>query len=216
MFRKHIKHISLDFDGVLTDSNHDFAREFIAIGLSLTGREISQQSIFDNWGNTIVYLLELFYPEVDIITYTQERERLGFHKKSSPLISRAIETLEILKQRYSLSIVTNRESTTLLEIMKAREINPLLFERIQSSNDTDYDKPDPRVFDDLLIRYSANQVLYVGDHHQADWLAASGAGISFVGVLSGGISTKEDFLDAGVPKNQILSSLAEIPNFIGL
>ncbi|MDX9913456.1 MAG: HAD hydrolase-like protein [Candidatus Moranbacteria bacterium] len=214
--QKRIKKIGLDFDGVIVASNHNFADEFITIGKNMTGREILAEDIFSIWGLTLSDLLEKLYPEISLSVYFQERERLGFHRNFPTLIPGVIQALESISTKIPISIITNRENHTLFEILEELQVDTGLFEKIQSSDDTDYDKPHPRVFDDFLIRYKAKEMLYVGDHHEADYRAAHGAGIHFVGVLSGGISTRKDFLNAGVSENMILDSIADLPAILGL
>lgn len=214
--RQEIQHISFDFDGVIVASNHNFADEFITIGKNMTGREISAEDIFSIWGLTLSGLLEKLYPEMSLSAYFQERERLGFHQSFPTLIPGVIEAMELLSEKMSISIVTNRESHTLFEILEKLQVDTSLFEKIQSSDDTAYDKPHPRVFDDLLTWHKAKEVLYVGDHHEVDYRAAHGAGIHFTGVLSGGISTRKDFLQAGLSEKLILDSAANLPTFLSL
>lgn len=211
-----MKKIGVDFDGVIVASNHNFATEFIAITKNISGRDISKQAIFSIWGLTLSGLLEKLCPEISLSIYFQERKRLGFHQNFPTLIPGVIEAIELISARIPISIITNRESQTLFEILEELRVDISLFEKIQSSNDTDYDKPHPKVFDDFLVRYRAQEMLYIGDHHKTDYLAAAGAGIHFVGVLSGGISTQEDFISAGVPRKMILNSLADVPNHLGI
>lgn len=211
-----INKLGVDFDGVLIASNHNFTDEFIAIGKNLTGRVISAEDIFSIWGLPLSDLLEKFYPEISLPTFFQERERLGFHRNFPSLIPGVIQAMELISAKIPISIITNRDSQTLFEILEALQVDTRLFEKIQSSDDTNYNKPHPKVFDDFLIRYRAKEMLYVGDHHKVDYKAATEAGIHFVGVLSGGISKREDFIATGLPENRILNSLAELPKFLGL
>lgn len=215
MLRK-IKKLGVDFDGVIVDSNHSFPNEFITIGKNLTGRETSVEEIFSVWGITLPDLLERFYPEISLSAFLQERNHLGFHRNFPTLIPGVIEAIKLISTKIPISIITNRDSRTLFEILEVLQVDTGLFERIQSSNDTAYDKPDPRVFNDFLVPYKAEEMLYVGDHHKVDYLPACGAGIHFIGVLSGGISTREDFRNAGVPKKMILNSLADLPARLGI
>ncbi|EKE20908.1 MAG: putative hydrolase [uncultured bacterium] len=216
MLSRQINKIIVDFDGVLIDSNLAFAQEFTTIGNSLTGKEISIQDIFAVWGGSLHYLLPKFYPEISLAEYSRERIRQNFHLVTPSVFPGIPKALRQLSKYRKLSMLTNRKSDTLMATMGKLKINPCLFERIQSSDDSFFNKPHPRVFDDFLVPYRARETLYVGDHHKADYLPAYGAGIHFVGVLSGGISTREDFLDAGVPKKMILNSLADLPVRLGI
>ncbi|MFZ2154481.1 MAG: HAD hydrolase-like protein [Candidatus Moraniibacteriota bacterium] len=211
-----VKHIGLDFDGVIVNSNFKFASEFTTIGKNLTGRDVSFETVFSIWGKTIHELLLDLYPEIDLVEYLEERKKLGFDQVFPDIFPGVVESLKILSKKFYISIITNREYLTLFEIIEKLDIDIDLFEHIQSSDETPFSKPDPRVFDDFLVAYRAQEMIYIGDHHLVDYQAAYGAGIHFIGVLSGGISTREDFIGAGVPRKMILNSLADVPNHLGI
>ena len=88
---------------------------------------------------------------------------------------------------------------------------------IQSSEDTDVHKPDPRVFDPAFERLnelgiSEEQTIYVGDGLN-DMEAATSRGILFVAVTTG-LTTAEEFMDRGVVKDLILVSFNELPSLL--
>lgn len=210
-----VLHIGLDFDGVVVDSNAYFINEFLTIGNGLTGKNVSRRTIYNNWGTTLEDMLEIAFPGISLVTYYEERERLKLNQKIPPIVMGAPEAIEKISTLYSVSIITNRGGISFFEMIRDGGININHFENIQTSDDTDFDKPNPRVFDDFLVRYAAKEMLYVGDH-LIDYKAALNAGIHFIAVLSGGISTREDFIATGLPENQILNSLADLPEFLGL
>jgi phosphoglycolate phosphatase-like HAD superfamily hydrolase len=84
---------------------------------------------------------------------------------------------------------------------------------IQASGESEHHKPDPRVFD-VLIRLlqgsniNKNEILYVGDS-LSDLYAASDAELQFIAVLTGSTS-RQQFHAAGVSKDRILYSVAEL------
>lgn len=87
------------------------------------------------------------------------------------------------------------------------------FEHVQTANETDYHKPDGRVFDPTKSRLArvgiqnwAN-VIYIGDG-MGDLLAAKEAGFGFVGVEKGFMS-QEDFIKAGAIS---IPSIAKLVN----
>lgn len=215
MLGRKIKKVITDFDGVVTDSNLAFAKEFTTIGNTLTGRNVSVQDIFDRWGESMHCLLQIFYPEISLEEYAKERVRLGFHLVTPPIFPGVLKALNQISRHCKLSILTNRKRNTLMADMGKLRIKPNLFERIQSRDDTFFAKPHPGVFNDFLVAYRADETLYVGDHI-IDQQAAYGAGVHFVGVTCGGITTREDFLNAGVPRKMILNSLADVPARIGI
>ncbi|HBI16991.1 MAG: hypothetical protein UR60_C0001G0032 [Candidatus Moranbacteria bacterium GW2011_GWF2_34_56] len=215
MLGRKIKKVIIDFDGVVIDSNLAFAEEFTTIGNNLTGKNVSIQDIFSKWGGSIHCLLLIFYPEISVEEYTKERVRLGFHLITPPIFPGTFKALNQISRHRKLSILTNRRKDTLMADIGKLKIKPNLFERIQSRDDTFFAKPHPRVFDDFLTAYRADETLYIGDHI-IDQQAAHGAGVHFVGVTCGGISTREDFLNAGVSRKMILNSLADVPARLGI
>jgi len=76
------------------------------------------------------------------------------------------------------------------------------FVKIQTQEDTEKHKPDPTVFNPMFAKLSGygehrpEEVLYVGDH-ETDYLAASGAGMAFVGVTTG-LYDRGAWLDLGL------------------
>lgn len=81
---------------------------------------------------------------------------------------------------------------------------------IQTQDDTDFHKPDPRVFDPTLEKLvehniSNSETVYVGDAIR-DFEAARDAGLGFVGVPFGTVS-KEEFEDVGA---NVIRSLVEL------
>lgn len=83
---------------------------------------------------------------------------------------------------------------------------------VYAHDNLEFTKPDPRAFDPLLKavvgRIAPNEILYIGDSLY-DYYAARDAGLNFKAVTTG-TPTKEDFLNAGVSNDQIISSFARL------
>lgn len=215
-----IRELVFDFDGVLVDTTIACGEEIQIVGKKLTGKRFDLETIFSCWGVIFEDYLRLLYPEVTLAMYLEARRELGFDKKIPPRVIGVRRTIDFLAKIFPLSIVTNREKNSLKEIMQGAEIDESKFRFIQSCSDTPFHKPDPRVFQrywEMVDRenLSPGQVLYVGDH-LVDYQAASLAGFSFVGVLSGRIVTRQDFLACGVRAEAILDSVCELPKYLGL
>ncbi|MDP1846135.1 MAG: HAD hydrolase-like protein [Candidatus Moranbacteria bacterium] len=106
--------------------------------------------------------------------------------------------------------------------MEGSEIDTGLFRFIQTASDLprELHKPNPEVFSRIIsILLSEGvrreEILYIGDNI-TDFRAANGAGIYFVGVTSGGLTTRDDFLRIGVSKKHILDSIRNLPKFLGI
>ena len=215
-----IVEIAFDFDGVFADTTMLCAKEIQIIGEELTGRCLDLETILSGWGTTFEEYLRRFYPGITLDMYLEVSCRLGFDKRLPPRVVGARRAIEILGRSYPLSIITNRGRETLEKILDGLEIDRRKFRYIQSCSDTPFHKPDPRVFQKYWEamadgRISPSQVLYVGDH-LVDHQAASARGFRFVGVLSGLATTRQDFLDAGVPAESILESVWDLPRHMGV
>lgn len=91
------------------------------------------------------------------------------------------------------------------------------FREILCRENLEYTKPDPRTFGKLLARigYGTDDHrnrLYTGDTID-DMRASTGAGLGFVGVLTG-FSTREEFLEAGLDAGRVLETVAGLPGFL--
>jgi phosphoglycolate phosphatase-like HAD superfamily hydrolase len=60
--------------------------------------------------------------------------------------------------------------------------------------------------------FNLNQILAIGDHPD-DYLAAHGAGIKFVGVLTG-IYDRDDFSQHGLSPEEVIESVASLPEYL--
>ncbi len=90
-----------------------------------------------------------------------------------------------------------------------------LFDLVVGGEDTEVRKPDPAVFTAFLARYKLQDLVYVGDA-LVDWEAARDAGLGLFLAVTTGFTSEEEFLTAGVPKNQILQSAASVPWALGI
>jgi phosphoglycolate phosphatase-like HAD superfamily hydrolase len=77
---------------------------------------------------------------------------------------------------------------------------------------TQFHKPDPRVFDELLADHNLkpDECLYVGDS-PSDATAAIEAGVHFAASLEAGIRTRDDFAQYGVD-----AFITEFPGVVGV
>lgn len=78
-------------------------------------------------------------------------------------------------------------------------------------------KPDPKAFNEVLAvlenqGISKKEIIAVGDHSD-DYLAAKGAGIAFLAVLSG-LMSKEEFMKLGLEEEKIINDLSQLKDSI--
>lgn len=86
-------------------------------------------------------------------------------------------------------------------------------EKLYHLDNSDYAKPDPRVFTKILADFSVTneETVYVGDSI-TDGLAAKGAGLHFIAVMESGLRTKDDF--SHIPVDHFADTFPEILQYI--
>jgi phosphoglycolate phosphatase len=215
-----VKKIVFDCDGVLIDSVSYGIEDVQLVARSFGCRIPDEQELIACWGLIFKEFLEKCMPGISLEMYLERRKEIGRDKFLPPRIEGARRTLALLASKYPLSLISNREILTLTQILEGHEFKMDLFRFIQSASDTKHHKPDPRVFAKLLKIFSAEgifkeDILYIGDH-LVDRDASIGAGLNFIGVLSGGLTTREEFLRAGVSPEHILESIRDVPEFLGI
>lgn len=87
---------------------------------------------------------------------------------------------------------------------------------IVTGDDTEYHKPDPRVFDSIFTELAnmniyENHSIYVGDS-LSDYESAKNRGVEFYAVTTG-FTSSEQFLMAGLNEEYVLPSFDMILNF---
>jgi len=215
-----IKKVVVDCDGVLIDSVAYGIEDIQMIAQSFEIPVPRESDLKASWGPIFKVFLKKFMPGITLEMYLERRRELGRDKIFPPRIEGARRSLALVASKYPLSLISNREILTLTQILGGLEFQMDLFRFIQSASDTEHHKPDPRVFA-KLIKFLASDgipkedILYVGDH-MVDLEASVGAGLKFVGVLSGGLTSRDEFLRAGVPPEHILESIRDVPEFLGI
>lgn len=155
-------------------------------------------------------------PERLMKNYRENYPRLDYQ----PIPGAAAAVRELHKMGLKLGIITNQKNETLVRRLKEIGIDVDLFFHLQAYDDHAHRKPDPRVFTPILERLAkenitATQTLFVGDIPNHDMAAARAhtPPIKFVAVTTG-IHTAENFLTAGLEPDNILSSVADLPEWV--
>ena len=112
---------------------------------------------------------------------------------------------------YELGIITNRDHKMLEKACNDMSVDMNIFSYLQTADDC-FQKPDPRVFNDALKSFKAEDIIFVGDSPICDLPAAydGKSKIDFVGITSI-VHKKEHFVNAGVPEKLVYDSVL---NFI--
>jgi len=132
-----------------------------------------------------------------------------------PIIDGTKECIDYLaREGLSIALATGRAKSLLDKRLTEAGIPRELFDVVYAKEDCPEHKPDPRYFLPFLEWASQRDVrpglcFYVGDHVY-DGMAALGAGMEFIAVLTGG-TTKEEFVASGVKSKNIVESVKYVP-----
>ena len=217
-----IKAVIFDADGVIINSfmaafkrHCEIATE---LGLTPPSLQIFRQHFGKEWKQDFLNALamELNWPAGGVDKFIEEYIK-DYHNFNYPPMPKAKEVLTALSQQgIKLAIISNRQRATLNLRFNRAGIDQNLFFQILTPENVKFRKPDPRVFDSLLRELkqkniAPTEVVYVGDTVKYDLAAAKNhtPPLHFIGITSGAATT-EEFLQAGLPKKFIISSLEEI------
>ena len=178
-------------------------------------KELTHEEIKLHWGKPLRTLVSLLY-ETDDVDLAFERI-MGVHTDFPKLLlPDTLPTLNVLQDAgLTLGLVTATSRFSLEHDLENLAIPPELFGYIQTEEDTNFHKPDARVFDPAKRWLDSqgiapHEVTYVGDGlHDAK--VAQDNGFNFVGVETG-LVTKEMFVDAGFISISSLSKLISSKN----
>ncbi len=211
-----IRAVIFDFDGVILDSCAEGIEEIIKM-VGANGFAIPpniRSTLKDNWGKTPAKALEISFG-LDPQT-SQEISKQWGELPPLPLIAGTENVLSALKfiEKMKLGLLTSRDWTSLSPILKHHSLIRFFGNCIQCENDFPYIKPDPRVFDHILrlLDVGSDECIYIGDT-PIDFAAARDKGIENISVLTG-INGKNDFLAIGQKEENIIRSIADLPEWI--
>ena len=207
------KIIIFDFDDTLIESRKNYIATCIKTAEVMGIRKPVEQDFIwygDSWHDFI----RTTWPEADPLAfdrvYTDLARQIVYNRFKG-----VNTTLNLLREKYDLYILTKR-SRTFLDLRLAQSgIDMTAIKKIFTSEEMTYQKPDPRAFDVLephLGEFNRDQVLYVGDH-LGDMQAAHGAGLKFVAVLTGYFS-RQDFMKQGLEGRYIITDVSQLPSWL--
>ena len=205
------KLVIFDYDDTLIKSSDVlFTVNFNAakdLGLVPATKEV----FFSLWGKPHKEMVATMYPEVAFEEYLK-----SYNKAYDPELLKVFDdvkpVLTYLKDSgYKLAILSSKRISFLKDHL---EKNGLIdfFEYIHGAESSEFNKPDPRVFDDILKHFGldTDEVLYVGDQ-TSDFVVSKKADIDFIAVTTG-INNEEDFEEIGCKK--IIPDISKIKEFV--
>ena len=202
-----------DYDDTLVKTRESRFSAIKELGFRFYDYKIEDSNILPHWGKPFN---ELFYEifnsqdqDIGRVISRYKEVTLDFPMTAYP---DALTVIEELVNNAHLGIVTACSKDMLIPDLKMLKFPIEKFTIIQSAEDTEFHKPNPRVFDPALAKLeklsiSKNNISYIGDSIR-DFEAAKQAGLNFVGILRG-TSSKEEFDAVGATT---ITSLLELKN----
>ncbi|OKL46118.1 hypothetical protein BSR29_07630 [Boudabousia liubingyangii] len=178
------------------------------------GIDLAEETLREHWGKPFGPMLELLYEQAapqDVLISTYRKYHDQYPKLEQPGAVAAVTAL--LDAGVKVGVLTSMISEVAIPDLKRIGFPVERFECVLGADHSEFHKPDPRVFDEVLAPYRdssatdsagastttsdlASRVVYVGDALM-DEAAAQGAGIGFVAVTTGLVEA--DGFAAGVP-----------------
>ena len=213
-----MKAILFDHDDTLVATFEPKSAHHKHIARTFYQKEVADDEIRAHWGKPLPILMKLLYGTDDAETALSHNiaTRAEFPKR---LFDGTLDTLAALRTRgLKTGIVTSTVRLSLAYDFETLSISSTLFDYIQTQEDTEFHKPDPRVFDPAIAWLSTQgispaETLYIGDT-LLDMQAATQAGLQFLGVATG-ILTPDDFALHGASAITRLPELLERNGSLG-
>ncbi|MBI1998901.1 MAG: HAD family hydrolase [Parcubacteria group bacterium] len=218
-----VRAVLFDLDGTIFDSCRgallgNFFRVARRLSLPITNEH---QSAAAEWkGQAADKIISTFWPDVDVEEFIRVWVELDNDPRSAPpLFPGTVCALASLAATgIFLGILTNRvgegSATHLAEHHRIKDFFSVWYTR---DNLPGGSKTDPASVPFVLaslsdLGFSREETVFVGDS-EVDLVWARWAGVRFVGVLTGTM-TREQFLDAGLCENDIISSVGALPSLL--
>lgn len=209
----HIEAVFFDLDDTLVGTMEPKWRQHKYVAKTYYNKELSDEEIKQHWGKPLQEMICLLYSTDNA---EEAMERCVAHHKDYPkeLFTASVPTLQHLKAAdMILGIVTATSRWSFENDLGLHNVSLDLFDYTQTADDSDYHKPDPRVFEPAVAWLAGrsiqpDNVLYIGDGLH-DMKAAAGAGFNFLGVETG-LVTAEHFKDAGAKSLPSIAKLLDL------
>lgn len=190
-----IKIVLFDHDDTLVGTIKAKWAQHKFIAERFYGKKLKDEELHMHWGKPLTVLISKLYEtdHIDMAMSYNIATRSQFPKQLFP---GTVDTLKSLRKAgKKLGLVTATTLSSLNHDFGTLGISKQLFDYIQTEDDTEFHKPDPRVFEPAKIwlkeqNIKEHEVLYVGDHLK-DLQAARGSQFHFIGVETGLISREE-------------------------
>jgi isopentenyldiphosphate isomerase/phosphoglycolate phosphatase-like HAD superfamily hydrolase len=199
-----IKLVIIDFDDTLClteEATYNLESQIgIEMGFPKMLRHIHKQT----WGRPIEKVITERIPGIDAGEFMKKLEiTMPIFVERGELdnvLPKNIQILKALKLKgKTIAMLTSRNYSELKHIMHDDHALQDVISSYQYQNNSEYLKPDPRVFEVFFNKYKVqpHEVVYVGDTI-SDAICSNGAGIKFIACLESGLKSREDFATLNV------------------
>jgi phosphoglycolate phosphatase len=191
-----VKVVLFDHDDTLVDTIGPKSREHKHVARQYYGKELTDEEIRQHWGKPLSTLVGLLY-DTDNIDIALQRVWAEYDNFPKELYPHSIKTIQDIRATgKKTGIVTSTRRPYLEADLEMLKIPQNWFDYMQTEENTEFHKPDPRVFDPALrwiggLAVKPKEVVYIGDS-LLDMEAALAAGFQFVGVGTG-LFTPDEF-----------------------
>ncbi len=194
-----IKLVILDFDDTLSLTEEAFFYLENKIAEKLGFPPMTREAHQKNWGKPVKEAIRERIPGMDPDKFMQIHKEYFSEALANGEADRIsdenIATLVKLKSDGKrLAILTSRTYQEVEHLLDENHHINNYVEKIYHMDNSEYHKPDPRVFKQILKDFSVTpqEAVYVGDS-VGDAAAAKGAGLHFIAVLESGLRIRDDF-----------------------
>ncbi len=184
-----IRLVVFDLDDTLVETRPNILAQHKHVALVYFGLDLSDEFMLDHWGKPFHVMAEAYYGTSDL-DLIRARIQLVKHRFPKILYPYSIpKMMELHDAEILLGIVTANSRHGYEYDMDFHGFPREIISYHQTADDSEYHKPDSRVFDPLIAWAAArgiqpHEILYVGDGLH-DMTAAIEAGLNFLGVETG-------------------------------
>jgi len=195
-----IKAIIFDLDDTLIQTSKAKYKALQYAAKKFYNLELSDEEIQSHWGKPFELFMRDLFGDVEETTKIIQNYYTIRNNFPTPAYEESKKLLLELRGNYKLGVVTASTRHMTIEDLRIAGLSELMFDLIQTCEETSFHKPDPKVFEPIKTKFAeksilANELLYIGDSI-SDYEAAHGAGISFIGIANR-TTPSENFDKAG-------------------
>lgn len=190
-----IRAVFFDYDDTLVKTIGPKWKQHKCVARTFYNKELTDDELRIHWGKPLNELVCALY-DTDDAELALANNYACNEKYPTELFTATVPTLRRLREEGKLvGVITAINRVSFERDLELHRVPIELLAYTQTADDTQYHKPNPKVFDRARVWLSKREiqperVLYVGDSLR-DMRAAVGAGFNFVGVETGLVAAEE-------------------------